>query len=221
MTGVLTNLAHPLPNKQALALVVGACILVTLYCLAYNALAGAHVTMQAAIGWSLAMIAPWLMAWELSKRSKNVATVVAIIAVALLASMAIGLVLLDRPLGAFEIIRRLPALALLVALILASRWRVHHEHSVREVSLPIAARDIVSVRAAGNYVELAASHGIVTHRATLSAMERHLAPYGFIRIHRSLLVRRDAIARVRSEDVILRDGTHLPVGKRFRASLAA
>ena len=34
-------------------------------------------------------------------------------------------------------------------------------------------------------------------------------------------VRRDRIARVRRQDVVLHDGTHLPIGKRYRAALAA
>jgi DNA-binding LytR/AlgR family response regulator len=58
-------------------------------------------------------------------------------------------------------------------------------------------------------------------RASIGSVERELATHGFVRIHRSTLVRRDRIARIRPHDVVLHDGTHLPVGKRYRAALAA
>jgi DNA-binding LytR/AlgR family response regulator len=61
----------------------------------------------------------------------------------------------------------------------------------------------------------------VVQRASIGALERDLAKHGFVRIHRSMLVRRDRIARVRPQDVVLHDGTLLPVGKRYRAALAA
>ena len=77
------------------------------------------------------------------------------------------------------------------------------------------------MQAAGNYVELRANGQTVVHRSSIGAAERDLGRHGFIRIHRSTLVRRDRIARVRPHDVILTDGTHLKVGKRYRATLDA
>jgi DNA-binding LytR/AlgR family response regulator len=76
------------------------------------------------------------------------------------------------------------------------------------------------VQAAGNYIELRVGDRTVVHRASISAAERDLVDHGFVRIHRSTLVRRDRIARIRPEDVVLTDGTHLKVGKRFRSQLS-
>lgn len=75
--------------------------------------------------------------------------------------------------------------------------------------------------AAGNYVEIRAAGRTRVERTSLAAVERRLARHGFVRIHRSTLVRRDRIARVRPADVILADGTSLKTGKRYRAGLAA
>ena|SRR3974390_3187173 len=48
--------------------------------------------------------------------------------------------------------------------------------------------EIVSVRAEGNYVSLEKDSGSYVLRATLSEMINKLESYGFVRIHRSLLV---------------------------------
>jgi DNA-binding LytR/AlgR family response regulator len=87
-------------------------------------------------------------------------------------------------------------------------------------ALPLPADQIERVEAAGNYVEIRRRSGpVLVHRASLAAIERELVRHGFVRIHRSHLVRRDAIARIRPADVILRDGTSLRTGKRFRTTL--
>jgi DNA-binding LytR/AlgR family response regulator len=75
------------------------------------------------------------------------------------------------------------------------------------------------VSAAGNYVELRGSGRTVLHRAPLSHVQAELERHGFVRIHRSILVRRERIARVRRNDVILTDGTSLKTGKRYRSTL--
>ena len=77
------------------------------------------------------------------------------------------------------------------------------------------------VRAAGNYVELRSHGHTIVHRSSIAAVERDLADHGFVRIHRSILVRRDRIARIRPQDVVLVDGTQLKIGKRYRSDLAA
>jgi two-component system LytT family response regulator len=75
------------------------------------------------------------------------------------------------------------------------------------------------VAAAGNYVELRRGGRTVLHRAPLSHVQAEFERHGFVRIHRSILVRRMAIARVRPNDVILHDGTSLKTGKRYRSTL--
>lgn len=86
--------------------------------------------------------------------------------------------------------------------------------------------DVVWVEAAGNYVELHRGGGGLLHRASLSEMERRLHSAGFVRIHRSRLVRREAVAAVESKStgdfvVRLRDGRELAGSRRYRRPLLA
>jgi hypothetical protein len=88
--------------------------------------------------------------------------------------------------------------------------------------VPLA--DVVWVEAAGNYVELHRGGAGLLHRASLSEMERRLQTAGFVRIHRSRLVRREAVAAVESKStgdftVRLRDGRELAGSRRYRHPL--
>lgn len=92
----------------------------------------------------------------------------------------------------------------------------------RRVFVPVV--EIIFVEAAGNYVELHRAGQAVLHRASLADIERELAGAGFVRIHRSRLVRRDAIARVESKPsgdfiVHLTEGRELAGSRRFRRPL--
>jgi hypothetical protein len=90
----------------------------------------------------------------------------------------------------------------------------------------VPVNDVVWVEAAGNYVELHRGGPGLLHRASLSEMERRLQSAGFIRIHRSRLVRREAVAAVESKAtgdfvVRLRDGRELAGSRRYRRPLLA
>ncbi len=90
----------------------------------------------------------------------------------------------------------------------------------RRVFLPVS--DILWVEAAGNYVELHTGQGAILHRASLAQMERRLGDV--VRIHRSRLVSRAAIAQVEtrsSGDFVVRllSGETLAGSRRFRAGL--
>ncbi|WP_293378126.1 LytTR family DNA-binding domain-containing protein [Phenylobacterium sp.] len=90
--------------------------------------------------------------------------------------------------------------------------------------VPLA--EVVWVEAAGNYVELHRSGSGLLHRASLSDMERRLRGAGFVRIHRSRLVRREAVAAVESKStgdfvVRLRGGGELAGSRRYRRPLLA
>lgn len=87
--------------------------------------------------------------------------------------------------------------------------------------IPIA--EIDHVEAAGNYVALAWRGRTLLHRATLTAVEQELGD-GFVRIHRSRLVRRDAIRRVETNQsgdftVELESGETLKGSRRYRDNL--
>jgi two-component system LytT family response regulator len=61
----------------------------------------------------------------------------------------------------------------------------------------VAPGDILSVSAEGNYVLLQRDDGSLLLRESISAMEDRLKPYGFIRIHRSLLINSLLVDEVR------------------------
>jgi hypothetical protein len=84
--------------------------------------------------------------------------------------------------------------------------------------------EVAWIEAAGNYVELHRGATPILHRAPLSEMERQLNGAGFVRIHRSRLVRRAAIKEVESKpsgDYVVRliDGRELAGSRRFRRPL--
>jgi hypothetical protein len=84
--------------------------------------------------------------------------------------------------------------------------------------------EVAFIEAAGNYVELHRGKTPILHRAPLSSMERQLAGAGFVRIHRSRLVRRAAITEVESKpsgDFVVRlaDGRELMGSRRYRKPL--
>ena len=216
----IAALARPLTPFQAGIAVAGVSAAVALYCFAYSSFSGRSETLASALGWAVANVAPWVAAVELLKRRHDLAGAAAILLIAAGASMLLGAILLGSELSLFELWRRVPSLAACAALALLIA-RMRKSDSAATGPIPVPATRIDWVRAAGNYVELKIGDRVILHRTTLSAAERELSERGFVRIHRSILVRRDHIARIRGEDVVLRDGTHLKVGKRYRSALAA
>lgn len=218
---MLDTVRRPLPYPHLIGAVTAATLAVALYCVAYTTLAGRPESIVDALGWAIANVAPWLLAIELGKRAEDGAALGLALAAALIASLALGYLFgASNDVLPFELVRRLPALAAVAAAVALLRSPVGRSPAASP-AMPLAPEQIDWVRAAGNYVELRARGRTIVHRSSIAAAERALAPHGFVRIHRSLLVRRDVIARVRPEDVVLADGTHLRVGKRYRAALAA
>ena len=83
---------------------------------------------------------------------------------------------------------------------------------------------IESVSAAGNYVEIVERGQCYLMRATLKQVEDLLPATDFIRIHRSHLVRRDEIERIKSLPsgngiVHLRGGQALPMSKKHKQAI--
>lgn len=92
----------------------------------------------------------------------------------------------------------------------------------------IAAGDLISARAAGNYVEVKTATGAHLARTTLAALKRQLAEAGVdaARVHRSWLVNRDRVVESipsGSGDLVLRmvDGAEVPASRRFRGAVEA
>jgi hypothetical protein len=214
-------LARPLSPLHAGIAVAGVSAAVALYCVGYSAMSGQRETLASALGWALVNVAPWLAAIELLKRQSTPGWMLAVLAGAAIVSLVLGALLLGSDLSRFEIWRRVPALLLCAAIGLMFLQLRKREAAAPTGPIPVPATRIDWVRAAGNYIELKIGDRVILHRTTLSAAERELGARGFVRIHRSILVRRDHIERIRGEDVVLRDGTHLKVGKRYRSVLAA
>ena len=93
----------------------------------------------------------------------------------------------------------------------------------RRSEIPLA--EIDRVEAAGNYVEIHVGQQVLMHRATMQAMENALGDGLFARIHRSRLVRRDAVRQIETMqsgdfEVLLADGNKLRGSRRYRDRLA-
>ncbi len=216
---MLERLRRPLSARSLALGVAAAVLLVALYCVAYTALADRPESIGEALAWAVANLCPWLIAIEAGKRSATWPTAGAAGAAAFVGSLMLGYAfgVSDDEL-AFEAVRRLPGLTLSAAAILVLRSGLG-QPAGPGAAIPLLPRQIDWVRAAGNYIELRAQGRTIVHRSSIAAAERDLAKHGFVRIHRSTLVQRDRIARVRTEDVVLFDGTHLKVGKRYRTAL--
>jgi len=94
---------------------------------------------------------------------------------------------------------------------------------VGAVTHQVPADEIDHVSAAGNYVELAWNGRSLLHRATLASVADELGP-GFVQIHRSRLVRRDAVRRIETDKsgdftVTLASGASLRGSRRYRDSV--
>ncbi len=88
--------------------------------------------------------------------------------------------------------------------------------------LPVT--DVDWVRASGNYVELHARGDTYLVRNTLASAAKRLPCPPFLRTHRGVLVNADRIAHIEAvatgeHRVVLRDGTRLPLSRRYRRQL--
>lgn len=219
---MLASLDRPLPPSHLAAIALAAIAVLAAYCLAYNALQGAPVTLRSAIAWPVANVVPMLVGMEYARRRRGWAGRGLILAASLAAALAIGAVLAVHHYQlSFETVRRLPVI-LLCAATLAVLDRLGARRALIARSpcdLPVPPGSIDWVEAAANYVVLHGRGMRIIHRATLAEAETALASHGFVRIHRSRLVARRSIARVRPYDVILADGSSLATGARYRAGL--
>lgn len=219
---MLALLRQPLNSVQLTLAAAAIAIAVAVYCVVYSALAGRPETFVESVLWSVVNVMPWVPAIEGAKRAPSLFLAALALFGGLAASIGLGFAFTGTVDGAaFELWRRVPTLILVTGVAVAIRWSSRKHRTNDNDELPLLPRQIEWVRAAGNYVELRGCGRTIVHRSPLSAIERQLAGHGFVRIHRSMLVRRECIARIRSEDLVLADGTHLRIGKRYRAALAA
>lgn len=82
--------------------------------------------------------------------------------------------------------------------------------------------DVVYAEASGDYVRVFHHGGSHLVRETISTLEDAWSDHGFLRIHRSFLVRESAITQIRSVasgQAVVVAGTELPVSRRHRRLL--
>ncbi|AXT31234.1 DNA-binding response regulator [Pseudoalteromonas tunicata] len=91
----------------------------------------------------------------------------------------------------------------------------------------IDADEIIWIGGAGNYVEihLAQEARPILHRETLSTMLEKMASHGFIRIHRSTLVKKRSIKEVQPTEsgdylLTLKNGANLNLSRRYKQNMA-
>jgi len=162
---LIAALARPLPPMRALLWTAIACAAVAAYCLAYTALAGSSETLAQSLGWASSMIAPWLIAFEAQKRMTVWPAILAVLAAAMLLSLALGVLLLGQSADGFELVRRLPALLALAAIVVLIRTL---DRRAAERAEPPAVDPVAVdwVRASGNYVEVHTAGRATVHRST-------------------------------------------------------
>jgi two-component system response regulator AlgR len=90
----------------------------------------------------------------------------------------------------------------------------------------IAAADVERIEAERDYMRLhVGARSFLLHQ-TIGELERRLDPGRFIRVHRSTIVRRDLIGRLRHDGLgtwyaCLGDGTELRVGRSYKDNVRA
>ena len=141
------------------------------------------------------------------------------------------------PVLLYEYRKDLISYAVLVALPLLTRSLIDarqspqarpddHRIEIREGSRTrwLAPEDVEWAQSAGNYVELFGPFGMALDRRTLSALADELHPHGFVRIHRSRIVRRAAIVATETRpsgdfEVSLSSGSRVGGSRRYRENL--
>ena len=219
---MIETLRTPLKSSHLILTALAAITVVTVYCLAYTAFAGRSESPVEGLIWAVVNVLPWLAAFEWGKRARRFRAKGLALAGALVVSLGLGVLVGDGGSLGFELTRRVPGLLITAALLAAVSLPIRDLSARADPKeLPMAPEQIDWVAAAGNYVELHGCGRMLMHRAPLSSVETQLSPHHFVRIHRSTLVRRDRIKRVRPLDIILYDGTSLRTGKRYRSLLHA
>ena len=98
--------------------------------------------------------------------------------------------------------------------------------TTRTTLVPVPVDAIRWIEADDAYVKLHTADATHLHRARLKDLAAQLAPKGFLRIHRSTVIRLDALDRVETGSggayvAVLDDGTRRRVSQSYRADLLA
>lgn len=228
----------PLALATALVLIAGAA-----YCSGYEALLTRRDNWPASLLWAAYGLLPWLFLFEFVKRAELSAGKTFSFGQLGLLVLCTGVISLGLEWGhhalrgdtslaiALPTLRRLPGAGVVILLIVLYRQRRESAaaavHGARALSDADQLRDhapaIDWIRAADNYLELHVADRVLIRRVTMRAAETVLAPLGFVRVHRSVLVNRNRVAGVARQAgrtrVAMRDGTVLTAGRTYENRL--
>lgn len=241
-SALLLLLTRPLPLVHT-ALASGLIMLVVaFYCTAYNALSGRAEPLAEGLAWALVNVLPWFWGLEAGKRllAHGMApafTLACILPAALIFTLPLDALMavpgLTSGADGGDLVRRLPYLPVLGLMLLAGVGLANRSASTGpatagvagpvDATLPLPPDRIDLVRAAGNYVELVGDGRPQLLRLTMKQAEEILTPHGFLRIHRSHIVKASRITAYlpgKLHDAVrLADGQELKVGESYRLAL--
>lgn len=243
---LLRLILEPLSAPRFLSLTVGGVLAATIYCqlwclVAFFPFAGIPMPLEASLAWAIAIVPPWLIAFEICKRSSEIAAspwarrLVVVSSFALAAVLAVVLELGMDGLVGVHSTRSLPIqvagqipMALIVAGALILRRSMPRDRSDKPAIYSDDLADLVAranriewIKAAGNYVETREDGRTRLYRTTMQALEQTLDPSRFVRIHRQVIVNSAFLDRdIDPGDIIrLKDGTVFKIGGRYGANL--
>lgn len=79
---------------------------------------------------------------------------------------------------------------------------------------PVKVLDILYIEVQSHKLTVHMSNSIISANGNLNDIESEIMSYGFIRIHKSYLVNYRAISFIHQKEIILDDGTSLPLSRR-------
>ncbi|GAB4036498.1 LytR/AlgR family response regulator transcription factor [Spirosoma gilvum] len=85
--------------------------------------------------------------------------------------------------------------------------------------IQIAYHDVLYMKAQENFLQIVTPTQTYLPILSISKMEEQLKGDVFLRVHRSYLVHRGAIATIGKNELTLRDGQIIPIGEQYRAQL--
>lgn len=93
---------------------------------------------------------------------------------------------------------------------------------VRGEHIRVTEDRITRIQAERDYVRIHVDGAEYLYHETLTALEQRLCPEDFMRIHRSAIVRRNAIARIKQVPfaamvAVMKDGTEVRIGRTYAA----
>ena len=237
---------RPLRAGEIVAAMTLTLLLGTAYCAAYCRIAfypmhEGGMPLWLSGWWAATCLLPWLVAFELLKRlAPRVAGRLARLAgFTLIAAATAAFTIAAQKVGDVDMMGMGKAswpttvanqmLPILLFGVLARLWAMERSgggparagNGVDAEPLPSLA-SIEWIRAAGNYVEVKCGERLLIRRMTMRSAEEATSSADFIRIHRSVIVRRQSIVGFvgpRRSRVSLRTGEVMPVGDSYRRSV--